>query len=57
MLRAKFPETTNQLTVFFDSVEFYDEAMFYISDFLLYSLKKDIFLMDDQEISSLMELG
>lgn len=57
MLRAKFPETTNQLTVFFDSVEIYDEAMFYISDFLLYSLKKDIFLMNDQEISSLMELA
>lgn len=57
MLQAKFPETADQVTIFFNSIGVFEEALFYISDFLLYSLKKDIFLMNDHEVSELMDLA
>ena len=51
----KFPLTAEKLDAFIMECHITDESHFYIMDFLLYNLEKDIFLMGDVEISDLME--
>lgn len=51
----KFPATSNMMDEFFSSLEIGEESQYYIMDFLLSSLHKDIFMMTDKEISVLVK--
>jgi hypothetical protein len=53
-LIAKFPETAKQFVSFCELTKVSKESIFYIADFLLFNLKKDIFLMNDKEIAGLV---
>ena len=50
MLVERFPETTGFLQKFFDEEQTEESIKFYVMDFLLYHLKKDVFLYKDDEI-------
>lgn len=52
---SKFPETSKWLNEYFKIINATDETCFYVTDFLLYSLHKDVFLMPDTEIEALVE--
>lgn len=54
MLSNKFPETEDKLTKFFNIINASEESRYYIADFLLYTLDKDILLMNDKDISELV---
>lgn len=53
-LNEKYPATTKFLNQFYEEKQMDDEDCFYINDFLLYKLKKDIFLYTEEEISQLV---
>ena len=55
MLSAKYPLTSNRFVEFCSVINATEETRFYVADFLLYSLQKDIFLMNDKEMSVLMK--
>lgn len=55
MLSDKFPFTAERLEKFYCSINATQETQYYVTDFLLYSLEKDIFLMNDKEISIMVE--
>ena len=57
MFERKFPATANKLYQFFRVLDIPEESRFYITDFLLYALKKDIFLMNDGEVKELLEIA
>lgn len=55
LLTDKFNVTAERIEEFFNTINATDETRFYICDFLLYHLKKDVFLMSDKEITLLVE--
>ncbi len=55
MLNAKFPTTTEKLDEFYNHIGLFEEDRFYITDFLLYTLSKDIILYNDSEIEMLLK--
>ncbi len=57
MMEDKYPETTKYLLDFFDEESIDEEYRFYILDFLLCHLKKDIFLYSDTELTPLLHLA
>ena len=54
-LSEKFEVTLKQLNKFFLEINASEEAMFYVSDFLLFELDKELFLYTDKEVSLLVE--
>lgn len=54
-LQELYPETSKKLRQFADEEETDDDFLSYIADFLLYRLKKDIFLYSDDEIQGLLK--
>lgn len=57
MLVERFPETTGFLQKFFDEEQTEESIKFYVMDFLLYHLKKDVFLYKDDELKELVEMA
>lgn len=55
MLEEKFPETKRFLMKFFQEETTEESIKFYVMDFLLYYLKKDVFLYKDDELKGLVE--
>jgi hypothetical protein len=55
MFRRKFPVTAKKIAEFFKVTSQKKETIFYVIDFLLFHLEKDIFLMDDNEVADLVE--
>ncbi|GAX06869.1 hypothetical protein IWT25_02216 [Secundilactobacillus pentosiphilus] len=55
LFSAKFPETAAQFSHFSELTSLSAEAQFYLQDFLLYNLHKDLFLMSDGEVSALLK--
>ena len=55
MFAEKWSLTSDMLDEFCSSLEVAEESQYYIVDFLLYSLNKEIFLMSDMEISTLIK--
>lgn len=53
-LKNKFPETARLFTKFCELTKVSEETVFYIADFLLFNLAKDVFLMNDKEISGMI---
>ena len=47
----KYPSTAKFLKKFYEEKQMDDEDCFYINDFLLFNLKKDIFIYTEEEIS------
>lgn len=54
-LNEKYPSTAKFLKKFYEEKRMYEDDCFYINDFLLYNLKKDIFLYTEKEISQLVQ--
>lgn len=54
-LNIRLPMTTTQLTIFFNEENLQENIRFYLADFLLYRLTKDIFLYTDDEIKTLLK--
>lgn len=54
LLTKKFPETSEKFNEFVEEAKVSKETVFYVADFLLYYLKKDLFLMSDSEVSALL---
>ena len=50
MLAEKYPATTEQLIAFYNEKNLEEKARFFLSDFLLWSLKKDLVLYTDAEL-------
>jgi len=57
LLAKKFPETTQQFFQFCEQISATEETKFYVTDFLLFNLKKDLFLMNDIEIAQLVRIA
>ena len=55
LLNAKFPTTTEKLDEFYNHIGLFEEDRFYVTDFLLYTLSKDLVLYDDSEIKVLLK--
>lgn len=53
-LYERYPLTAKFLKNFYEEKKMDDEDCFYINDFLLYTLKKDVFLYNEEEISQLV---
>ncbi len=56
-LSSHYPETARTLEAFFADAQIDHEVRLYVSDFLLHSLTKDIFLYTDIEIEALLRLA
>lgn len=54
LIHIKFPSTTEYLKRFFKEKRLSEQDAFYITDFLLFNLNKDIFLYNEAEISNLV---
>jgi len=54
-LEELFPMTATQLKAFFEEEHLDESSQFYLLDFLLYRLQKDIFLYNDDEILALLK--
>ena len=57
MLKEKLPDTEEKLKKFYEEYVFPDEIIYYFTDFLLKNLKKDICIMDDNNIKELMTIA
>lgn len=55
LLDSKYPATAIKLKTFFEKQETSEEIQFYIADFLLYYLKKEIFFYTNKEMDKLIE--
>lgn len=55
MLNSKFPSTSKKLEEFYNHIDLLEDDRFYLTDFLLYALSKDLFLYEDSEIEVLLE--
>ena len=55
MLSSKYNITATKLEEFFNIVNASEESRFYIADFLLYSLDREAFMMDDKQMSILVK--
>lgn len=56
-LSERFPETTKYLVRFYNEKEYSEEDRFYLTDFLLFHLSKEIFFYNDENISDLLKLA
>ena len=56
-LHRRYPATSGLFDEFCEEVHVPPETAFYLRDFLLYRLKKDIFLMDDGEAHAFVSLA
>ncbi len=54
MLKADLPDTTEKLELFYEEYGFPDEIIYYLTDFLLKHLRKDICIMNDEDIQELL---
>lgn len=57
MMSEKWPFTCKQLNKFFTEENTSEGFKFYITDFLLYRMNKELFFYNDEEISKLIELA
>ncbi|WP_167956563.1 hypothetical protein [Anaerosporobacter faecicola] len=54
MFTEQYPTTSEQMDRFFDLIKVTNESKFHITDFLLNTIHKDIFLMNDNEIKDMI---
>ncbi len=57
MFKERFPETAGKFVTFTKEASVPDEEVGYITDFLLFYLKKDLFFYDDMEYRALIKLA
>lgn len=57
MLKERLPDTAEKLDKFYEEYEFPNEIIYYFTDFLLKNLKKDICIMNDDNIQELMTIA
>ncbi len=57
MLKEKLPDTEMKLQQFYRAYEFPEDIIYYLTDFLLIHLKKDICMMDDQDVQRLLTIA
>lgn len=53
-LKTKYPQTDRLFKNFLSENNFDEESKYYLTDFMLYRLSKDLFLYDDYEIEELL---
>ncbi len=56
-LANKFPETTKYLTLFYQELKANETDMFYLTDFLLFNLNKEMFFCSDDDITDLLKVA
>lgn len=57
MLEEILPDTAKKLEQFYKEYEFPDEIVYYLTDFLLKNLKRDICIMDDDNIHEFLTIA